>query len=336
MIGLRSIRPSLAVAASCRLKNYSAGIGALLLVALAVQAPAQTPQPAVLHPSPLDAARVIADVEVFSADSMEGRRTGTAGNERARRYLLRAFAEIGLTPFGTSYERRFAFRPRGVAADLRGVNIVGWIRGSRYPDRYIVVTAHYDHLGTEDGSIYHGADDNASGTAGLLALARYFRAQPPAHSLVFAAMDAEERGLSGARAFVADPPVDREAIVFNVNLDMISRNERDELYVAGTYHYPRLSPLVRRLADTAPVTLLAGHDRPDLAPGDDWTRASDHGAFHDAGIPFLYFGVEDHEDYHRPTDTFENIDTDFLVRAVETVRRAVAALDAELGSIPDL
>jgi len=78
------------------------------------------------------------------------------------------------------------------------------------------------------------------------------------------------------------------------------------------------------------VTLLAGHDRPDLSPGDDWTHASDHGPFHEAGIPFLYFGVEDHEDYHRPTDTFANIDADFLLRAVETVRHAVELLDAEL------
>jgi Zn-dependent M28 family amino/carboxypeptidase len=134
-------------------------------------------------------------------------------------------------------------------------------------------------------------------------------------------------GLQGARAFVANPPVPQDALLFNVNMDMISRNEADELYAAGTYHYPWLVPLIERLAADAPVTLLMGHDRPDLPPGDDWTQSSDHGPFHTAGIPFLYFGVEDHPDYHRPTDTFENIDPDFFARAAETVRRTIRALD---------
>ena len=124
-------------------------------------------------------------------------------------------------------------------------------------------------------------------------------------------------------------------MVLNVNLDMVSRNERDELYVAGTYHYPSLLPLVQRLAGEAPVTLRTGHDRPDLPSGDDWTLLSDHGPFHRAGIPFLYFGVEDHEDYHMPTDTFDKIDADFFVRAVETVRRALRALDGDGSGIND-
>jgi hypothetical protein len=277
----------------------------------------------------IDAEQLALDVRVLAADTMEGRGTGTPGSERARRYLLQRFAAIGLTPFGQGYEHAFEFRPRGADADLRGVNLVGYIPGREQPQRYIVITAHYDHLGVRDGQVYHGADDNASGTAGLLALAQHFRQHPPRHTLIFAAVDAEELGLRGARAFVAQPPVPRDAIVFNVNLDMVSRSERDELYAVGTYHHPWLLPLVQRIAAEAPVTLRTGHDRPDLPPGDDWTMLSDHGAFHEAGIPFLYFGVEDHPDYHRPTDVFENIDPDFLARAVETVRRAVVLLDGE-------
>src|SRR5690606_17653456 len=158
------------------------------------------------------------------------------------------------------------------------------------------------------GEIYHGADDNASGSAALLELARHFAASPPRNSVVVAALDAEEMGLRGARAFVANPPIPLDSILLNVNMDMVGRNAAGELYVAGTYHCPFLGGLVDAVAGRSGVTLLRGHDEPTLPAGDDWTLASDHGAFHAEDIPFLYFGVEDHPDYHRPTDTFENID----------------------------
>lgn len=284
----------------------------------------------------VDSARLLRDIGVLAADSMEGRRTGTPGNARARAYLLRRFEELGLRPFGAGYAHEFEFAGRDGNA-YRGVNLLGYVPGREHADRYLVVTAHYDHLGIRDGEIYNGADDNASGTAALLALAAYFRAHAPRHSIVFAALDAEEgsavggAGLQGARAFVADPPVARERILLNVNLDMVSRNDRDELYAAGTYHYPALQPYVERVAARAPLTLRLGHDRPDLPPGDDWTMASDHGAFHEAGIPFLYFGVEDHPDYHRPTDTVENIQPGFYVRAVRTVLDFLREMDGALA-----
>lgn len=282
----------------------------------------------------IDVQRMLADIEYLASDELGGRRAGTEGNALARNFLDSAFGEIGLRPFGSGYTKPFS-RNGAQGGDPVGVNVVGYIAGSETPDRYIVITAHFDHLGTRDGQIYNGADDNASGTAALLALARYFQANTPAHSIIFAALDAEEQGLLGARAFVADPPVPLQAIAINVNMDMVSRNERGELYVAGTYHYPFLTPLVARVAESASVRLLAGHDRPGLPPGQDWTAASDHGAFHDVGIPFLYFGVEDHADYHRPTDTFENIDPDFYARAIETVLDAVLELDRNLATLPD-
>jgi hypothetical protein len=315
--------------------TISRGLGTLLLVGLAACSPQQQNgqgvalQPAAATATPIDTQRLITDIRVLSHDSMEGRRTATPGAERARRYLISALDETGIERFGGTWEHAFDFVPRGGTEQLRGVNLLGHVRGTARPDHYIVITAHYDHLGIRDGEIFNGADDNASGSAALLALARHFRAQPPAHSIIFALLDAEEMGLQGARAFVANPPVPQGAIVFNVNMDMISRNERDELYAVGTYHYPWTLPHVERVAADAPVTLLTGHDRPDLPPGDDWTQSSDHGPFHSAGIPFLYFGVEDHPDYHRPTDVFENIDQDFFARAVETVRRMVRAMDAD-------
>lgn len=274
----------------------------------------------------VDTARLMNDMRVLSADSMEGRAAGSAGSAKARVYLLRRFAQAGLEPFGQSFERTFAFSGRG-AAERRGVNLVGFIRGRSRPDRYLVLTAHYDHLGVRNGTIYNGADDNASGTAALLVLADHFRRNPPEHSIIIAALDAEEIGLRGARAFVDSPLVDGSAILANVNLDMVSRNDAGELWVAGTYHYPRLRPLVDEVALRAPVKLRAGHDRPGIAGQDDWTSQSDHGAFHAARIPFLYLGVEDHADYHRPTDDAERIEPAFFGAAVATAIEIVRRLD---------
>lgn len=276
----------------------------------------------------VDSVQLLEDLGVLAHDSMEGRATGTPGGQRARSFMERSFRERGVQPFGASYLQPFTFTRRDAQVD--GANVVGFVRGSELPDRYIVVTAHYDHLGIRNGEIYNGADDNASGSAGLLALASRFVQDPPRHSIIFAAFDAEEMGLQGARAFVAAPPVPKQAILLNVNMDMIGRNDADELYVAGTHHYPDLLPFVRRIAATAEVTLIPGHDRPGGDAGDDWTLLSDHGAFHAAGIPFLYFGVEDHADYHRATDTVEGIQPGFYVRAVRTVLAAIRLLDAEL------
>jgi Zn-dependent M28 family amino/carboxypeptidase len=189
--------------------------------------------------------------------------------------------------------------------------------------------AHHDHNGYDGDIIYNGADDNASGTAALLALGEHFRERPLRHSLLLVAVDAEEKGIRGARAWVADPPIALDSVVMNVNLDMISRSEAGELYAAGTYHYPFLAPLVEKVARTDRLTLLTGHDEPDLPPGEDWTMASDHAAFHEVGIPFIYFGVEDHAGYHHPSDTFQNITPEFYVAAVETALDFLLAADRE-------
>ena len=125
-----------------------------------------------------------------------------------------------------------------------------------------VVSAHYDHLGIRDGVIYPGADDNASGVAVLLELAAYCRKNPFRRSIVFAAFDAEEGGLNGARAFVASPPIAKDRIALNVNLDMVSRSDKREIYIAGTFHTPDLKAPLEKVAKTARVKVLFGHDRP--------------------------------------------------------------------------
>lgn len=280
----------------------------------------------------VDSAMLMADIGALAADSMQGRATGTEGNAMARRYILSAFQRSGVQPFGNSFERPFTFTSRRDSTEISGVNVVGWVAGET-SDKVILVTAHYDHVGVRNGEIYNGADDNASGSAALLAMIQHFAYAMPHHTIVFAALDAEEMGLQGARAFVNDPPFDLAAISVVVNMDMLSRSESGELYVAGTSHYPQLAQYVDSVAALTSIKLTKGHDTPNPTPRDDWTNQSDHGAFHAKGIPFLYFGVEDHPGYHKPTDDVSDITPGFYIRAASAVIMAVEVLDRNLARL---
>jgi hypothetical protein len=273
-----------------------------------------------------NAEKLLQDLKTLSADEMQGRAPGTEGSRKAREYIVERFKQSGLQQFNNSYLQSFTFSPRNETRELQGTNVAGYIRGTKEADKYIVVTAHYDHLGVKNGAIYNGADDNASGTAALFALAEHFKNNRPAHSIIFVAFDAEESGFVGARKFLAKPPVDKKAILLNINLDMISHNERGELYASGTYHYRFLKPFLEEVKKRSQIKLSFGHDTPGTG-SEDWTSQSDHFVFHGEKIPFIYFGVEDHKDYHKPTDDFENINREFYVRAVETVLAAVKSFD---------
>lgn len=252
---------------------------------------------------------------------MQGRRIGSDGGAKAREYVLKRFKEAGLTTVTQA-----VLFTGGDKKEVQGANVYGIIKGKTHPEKYIVVSAHYDHVGVINNEIYNGADDNASGVSALFALAAYFKKHPPQHSLIFVAFDGEETAVVGSRKFVAEPPVKIENIVLNVNMDMISHSDKNELYIAGTHPYPQFKPYVDKVVTRAKVKLLYGHDgRPGT--GDDWTFQSDHGSFHMKKIPFVYFGVEDHKDYHRPTDDFPTITKEFYINSVEAILDALKELD---------
>jgi acetylornithine deacetylase/succinyl-diaminopimelate desuccinylase-like protein len=266
-----------------------------------------------------------ADLKYLSSDELKGRETGSAESRIARDYITKRFKESGVAAFKDGFFQEFSFEDRR-KRKFNGANVIGFIKGKTKPDKYIVVTAHYDHLGVRKEKIYNGADDNASGTAALFAIAAYFKANQPEHSLIFAAFDAEEKGSPGAKKFLSAPPVKLSDMLVNINLDMVSRSDKNELYVAGFYHYPNLKRFVTPVAKKAAVKLLFGHDRPEMK-SDDWTSQSDHRVFHKRKIPFIYFGVEDHKDYHKPTDDFENVTLRFYKDAVETIREVIVSVD---------
>ncbi|KQV56274.1 MULTISPECIES: M20/M25/M40 family metallo-hydrolase [unclassified Caulobacter] len=275
--------------------------------------------------------KAIDDVRILSADDMQGRAPGTPGSEKARAYILSRFAQIGLSPLGDKFEQPFTYAKRD-GSTVQGTNLVARIRGMR-GGKAMVVSAHYDHLGVRNGEIYNGADDNASGVAGLLAVAEAFKAKPPKHDVILAVVDAEEGGLRGAKAFVAAPPVPLASIALDVNFDMLSKNAKNELYVSGTAPFPFLKPILVKVATTAPVTLKLGHDTDADGKDNNWTNQSDHYAFAEKGVPWVYFGVEDHPEYHKPTDDFATVPQDFFKRSVATVVQASLALERELDDV---
>jgi len=286
-----------------------------------------------------DSIRILDELRLLSSDSLEGRRTGERGADMARDYLVYEMNAAGVQAPPDGRIQPFEFRNRrDTTRVLEGGNVVGVVAGSQPELGAIVLTAHFDHLGirlprqpqadqAEIDSIYNGADDNASGTVAVLSMARYFAAHQPRHTMVFAAVDGEEMGSPGAREFMEKGWPER--IVLNVNLDMVSRSD-SLLFAAGPFHYPQLRTVLETVSARRPVVIRFGHDQRGIEGMDDWTGSSDHRVFHQAGIPFVYFGVEDHPDYHRPSDEFEKVDPGFYLNAIRTILASVLALDLGL------
>jgi len=267
---------------------------------------------------------LLVHIKTLSSDAFEGRRTGTLGAEKAMNYIIEKYSRLQVLPFTADYQQPFSFTGRGKA--YGGVNILGLIKGTQHPDDYIVISAHYDHEGIKNNQIYNGADDDASGTAALFAFAEYFEKHPPKHSVILAAFDAEELGLAGSHHFVANSIVPLNHIKLNINMDMISRSDTNELYAVGTAYNDTLKQVISNYKNPEDFTLLMGHDGKDGLQ--NWTMSSDHAPFHKKDIPFLYFGVADHKDYHQPTDDYENIHPEFYKKAVKTVISIFSTLDA--------
>ena len=286
----------------------------------------------------IDSDRLMAAVTALSDPKFEGRAAGSPGGLAARAWVLERMKGSGLQPVSGSYVFPFTFTRMRMSGRVEGsgANVVGQCLGRDPKAPVFVVSSHYDHLGVRDGVVYPGADDDASGVAVMLAIAEYCQRTPFSRTVVFAAFDAEEAGLQGAKSFMIAPPFPKERIALNVNLDMVSRNDKREIFIAGTHPWPQLKGPLEQVAKRAPITVLFGHDKPVAIAGgvEDWTNQSDHGPFNSAKIPFVYFGVEDHADYHKPTDTADKINRGFFVDVAETVLDAVLQLDVAFAAVP--
>ena len=266
-------------------------------------------------------------VDFLADDAREGREAGSQGGRASGDYLAARFAEFQLQPRGNDGY----FQP--FRAGFR--NVLGLLPGSdpRRRHEVIVLSAHYDHVGYGNrqnsrgpiGYVHNGADDNASGTSGLLELAEAFSMlpEPSARSILFAAWDAEEMGLFGSKHWIAHPTVPREEVVFLLNMDMIGRLRDNRLVVMGT----RSGLGLRRFLST--------HNW-ELSLDFPWTTKpnADHWPFFDADIPFLTLNTGLHDDYHTPADDAELINNRGMRKVVRLVFESIHDL-ANADDVPD-
>ena len=301
-------------------------------------------------PIEINTLQLIENVKILSDDSLEGRAFSKPGNKKTQQIIIDRFSKLGLqTVVDNNYLQEFSHTFKGKSRQevfpmkkkkplddysnvpdtiASGANVIAMLKGQT--NKSFVISAHYDHLGIRNNRIYNGADDNASGTAALFTIAEYFKDKPTKHNLIFAAVDAEEIGSLGADYFLKNY-TDKSNIKLNINLDMIAHSDYDpEFYASGLHHHPDLRKPLKKIYSEK-IKILFGHDDPANKEQSDWTFSSDHRVFHREKIPFIYFGVPDHKDYHRHTDTFGSINQEFYIEAVKIIIQAIENFDESLS-----
>lgn len=293
--------------------------------------PRSAPAPGVVA----DSMRIRSDIEFLASDALEGRGTGTAGNDSAAAFVARRYAALRLREGAPGYRQPFVARSALAAhgrgpAELPTQNVVAILPGAdpRLAGQVIVIGAHIDHLGRSPAgaldsdagdAIRNGADDNASGTAGVLELARLFAARPARRTIVFANFSGEELGLLGSQHFVEHLPVPRDSVVAMLNFDMIGRLRGDSVIVYGTDTAREMTAVLDSAGAGLPLTLRRVGD--GFGP-------SDHSSFYARDIPVLHFFTNVHDDYHRATDDAAKVNAAGAARVVTLAERVVRAIDA--------
>lgn len=308
--------------------------GLLLLVLVGVFACKQTPK-AIEN-------KIKEDVAFLADDMLEGRQTGTYGEELASMYIKKRFKQIGLLEKGTNgYIQSFSFKPKtdphkavefttNADSTITGRNVIGYINNNAKTT--IVIGAHYDHLGYGgDGSLYrgkeklihNGADDNASGVAVMLNLAERLKFKNETsevkdnNNYLFMAFSGEEMGLLGSNYFSKNPTLDAKTINYMINMDMVGRMKTDSslaVYGTGT------SPLFKQ-------TLQAHNAKFKLIENESGVGPSDHTSFYLIDVPVLHFFTGQHEDYHKPSDDADKLNYEGMNLISDYIFNIISDLD---------
>ncbi|MGE0353636.1 MAG: M28 family peptidase [Gemmatimonadales bacterium] len=290
-----------------------------------------------------EAHEVLSDVEYLAADALQGRRIGSPGADSAAEYIRRRFQAAGLQPSPQGWFQVFTVSRDAPAVaqaqlgEVTGRNVIGVLPG-RDPVRQneiVILGAHYDHLGLggphsgamdQDvlGEVHNGADDNASGIAGLIHVAEQLSQNPPGRTVVFIAFTGEELGLLGSAYYTRHPLYPNSAIYAMVNMDMIGRLRNDRLIVYGT-ETAREFPGI--------LDSLNWYSGFELKKQGDGYGPSDHQSFYLIKRPVLHLFTDLHEDYHRATDDWDKINAEGLAKVADYAATLVRALADRHGPL---
>jgi hypothetical protein len=280
-------------------------------------------------------AEPLATVRFLADDALEGRLAGSPGERCAGDFIAARFRQLGLEgagPDGSYFQPvplASAINPHGTGGT--GRNVAALIEGAdpRLRDEYVVIGAHYDHLGRggfgslapdQPHAIHNGADDNASGVAALLYAAASLSQGPrPARSVLFIAFTGEESGLLGSAHFTRQPAVPLGRMKAMLNMDMVGRLGAGPLIVYGVETAGEWRALLEARAREAGVT---------LALRGEGYGPSDHTSFYSNDVPVLHFFTNTHADYHKPTDDWEQVDARGLERVAQLVTGMTRSLAA--------
>jgi Zn-dependent M28 family amino/carboxypeptidase len=276
-------------------------------------------------------------VTYLASDKLKGRATGTPQELKAAQYIAKQFKKIGLKPKGDdgTFFHKFGFKkssdPHGgideKTPQVYSQNVAGYLDNGAA--NTIVIGAHYDHLGlgydhnsldaNPEGKIHNGADDNASGTSGVIELARYFAENgvKEANNFLFLCFSGEELGLIGSKRYTEYPTIDLTKVSFMVNMDMIGRlNAEKKIVIGGVGTAPDFVPLFKSITTGLSIKL----DSAGVGP-------SDHTSFYLKNIPVLFFFTGQHSDYHKPSDDTELVNFSGTKQVLDLAAKAIQSLD---------
>lgn len=282
----------------------------------------------------IESDRLKSHIRELSGDTYEGRGSGSAGEQKANDYIEKQFQKLKVLPKGDQgFDQSFPFRAgvHGEGAAGTAQNVVGFIDNGAV--NTVIIGAHYDHLGLgNDGSsldanpknkVHNGADDNASGVAGVLELARYYQqnGKKESYNFLFICFSGEELGLYGSKYFTEHPSVDLASVTCMINLDMIGRLNPDTkaLFVSGTGTSPGWEPLLKKVSN----------DQLNIKTDSSGTGPSDHTSFYLKNIPVLHFFTGSHVDYHKPSDDWEKINYEGEAEVLKLITRVIDDLEGQ-------
>lgn len=274
-------------------------------------------------------------VYTLASDEYEGRKTGEKGQKMAAEYLRNQYKKLGIAalPGTDDYFQTIPgeFMKRAFSPKLNdSENVIAFIKGSEFPEEYIVLSAHYDHVGMANGEIFNGADDDASGTSAVLEMARVFKlaqdeGKGPKRSIIFLHCTGEEYGLHGSRFFTKNPLVPLENIKADINVDMIGRidniykTDGNYIYLVGSLDEGKHLYDYATKANDYLTQMKIDYTYDDRKHPEMIFYRSDHYNFAKHDIPVLFFNSGIHDDYHQPTDTADKIEYEWMTKRTQLI-----------------